>query len=157
MKDWKGEEGKVVEAWLNQRFVSTGFIALINAENITPVPDHASELCTWISVKDLPPLILDHKAIIGKALTHLQKTINYLPIGKTLLPERFTMYQLQTLYEAITGKSEDRGNFQRKVMRLNVLHRHGKVMSGAQNKAPFLYSINDAVYDELQKTGVGFL
>ena len=67
------------------------------------------------------------------------------------------MYQLQTLYEAITGKSEDRGNFQRKVMRLNVLHRHGKVMSGAQNKAPFLYSINDAVYDELQKTGVGFL
>jgi hypothetical protein len=67
------------------------------------------------------------------------------------------MYQLQTLYEAITGKKEDRGNFQRKVMKLNVLQRHEKMMTGAQNKAPFLYSIIEEVYDELLKTGVGFL
>ncbi len=157
MKDWKGKEAEKVKAWLKQRFITTAFIALINSEAITPIPDHASETCTWIPVDNLPSLILDHKEIIDKALDHLREKINYLPIGRSLLPERFTMYQLQTLYESISGKTEDRGNFQRKVMRLKVLQRHEKMMSGAQNKAPFLYSIKEDVYDELLKTGVGFL
>jgi hypothetical protein len=157
MKDWKGKEAEKVEAWLKQRFITTAFIALINSEEITPIPDHASEYCTWIPVNNLPALILDHKEIIEKALAHLREKINYLPFGMSLLPKRFTMYQLQTLYEAITGKKEDRGNFQRKVMKLNVLQRHEKMMTGAQNKAPFLYSIIEEVYDELLKTGVGFL
>lgn len=157
MKDWKGKEAEKVDVWLKQRFISTAFIALINSEEITPTPDHASELCTWIPVNSLPALILDHKEIIEKALEHLREKVNYLPIGRSLLPERFTMYQLQALYETVTGNTEDRGNFQRKVMRLNVLRRHDKMMSGAQNKAPFLYSIDNDVYNELLKTGVGFL
>ena len=157
MKDWKGKKAKKVNAWLKQRFITTAFIALINSESIVPIPDHASELCTWIPVDNLPSLILDHQEIIEKALEHLREKINYLPIGRSLLPERFTMYQLQTLYESITGKTQDRGNFQRKVISLKVLERHDKMMSGAQNKAPFLYSIKNEVYDELLKTGVRFL
>ena len=157
MKDWNGKEAEIVKNWLKQRFISTAYIALINSEAIEPIPDHASDLCTWVPIKNLPSLILDHAEIIEKALVHIREKARYLPIGRSLLPERFTMYQLQVLYEAITGKTVDRGNFHHKVMSLKVLQRHGKKMNGAQNKAPFVYSIKTDIYSKLLEKGVEFL
>ena len=66
------------------------------------------------------------------------------------------MSEIQSLYEAILGKRMDRSNFQRKMMKLEILIRHEKLMTGAQNKAPYLYSLNNKVYDKLIEEGIGF-
>ncbi len=131
-------------------------MALVNGEQVVAKPDRVSDRCEWVPVHDLPALVLDHEMIIQSALYFLRKQLNYLPIGRALLPEKFTMKALLKLYEAILGRSLDRGNFQRKMMRLKVLQRHEKLMQGAQNKAPYLYSIVDEVYDSLIKQGVEF-
>ena len=153
---WTGEDLSILEAWFDQRFISTAYVAMVDSRKVMPALGYASEACEWIPIQNLPPLILDHEQMIHKALQHLRTQINHLPIGRELLGEKFTMADLQSLYEAILGKSLDRGNFQRKIMKLNILIRHEKLMTGAQNKAPYLYSINDDVYDRLLKEGIGF-
>ena len=136
---------KPFEQLVTQRYISTAYFALIDATKVNPKPDMYGQLCSWIPVTDVPEMVLDHNKIVEKALIKLRKRINYLPIGKTLMPEKFTMSDFQTLYEAILGKTLDRGNFQRKIMKLGFLIRNEKLMTGAQNKAPFLYSKDHVV------------
>lgn len=130
---------------------------MVDVQKVQPVPDFLSESCTWHPISALPPLVLDHEQMVQKALCRLRVQLNYLPIGRTLLPEKFTMGELQSLYEAIIGKTLDRGNFQRKMLKLKILKRHEKWMTGAPNKAPYLYSINDEVYNQLLEEGMGFI
>ena len=66
------------------------------------------------------------------------------------------MLELQKLYEGILNKPLERSNFQRKMLKLGVLIRHGKQLTGAANKAPYLYSIDDKAYNELIRKGIGF-
>lgn len=146
---------KVID-WLSQRFISTGFLALLDAEKVNPAPDHFSDTCTWVPLNSLPDLILDHQEIIEKALFHLKVQLNYWPIGHSLLPEKFRMTDLQTLYEVILQKKLDRSNFQRKMLKLNILERHEKLMTGAANKAPYLYSFDETAYFKLLEEGIGF-
>ncbi|WP_435577881.1 NUDIX hydrolase [Gilvibacter sp.] len=153
---WPQEHKGKLSKWFEQRFVSTAFMALVDASIVNPTPDEISDECKWISLNELPNLALDHRQIIEEAQRHLRQKINYIPLGRSLLPSKFTMYDLQLIYEAILGEELDRGNFQRKMMKLNFLDRHEKLMTGASNKAPYLYSINDKVYDQLIKDGIGF-
>ena len=153
---WPQEYQEKVARWFDQRFISTAFMALVDTSIVNPTPDEFSDECKWISLENLPTLALDHGEIIQEAQRNLRQSINYLPIGRSLLPTKFTMYDLQTIYEAILGKELDRGNFQRKMMKLNFLNRHEKLMTGASNKPPYLYSLNDKVYDRLIKEGIGF-
>lgn len=153
---WPEAQREELQAWFDQRFVSTAFLALVDASKVNPSPDELSDACEWVAVDKLPVLSLDHQEMVDKALRQLRLMINYLPVGRTLLPERFTMSDLQALYEAILGANLDRGNFQRKIIKLGFLERHEKLMTGASNKAPFLYSINDKVYDQLLEEGIGF-
>jgi len=165
-KDWKclqtliaklpEPDQKPFEQLVTQRYISTAYFALLDATKVYPKPDMYGQLCDWIPALEIPELVLDHNTIVNKAICTLRKQLNFLPIGKTLMPDRFTMSEFQSLYEAILGKSLDRGNFQRKIMKLGFLIRHEKLMTGAQNKAPYLYSINHEVYDKLVAEGVGF-
>ena len=66
------------------------------------------------------------------------------------------MSDLQTLYESILQKQLDRGNFQRKMLKLGIFKRHEKLMTGASNKAPFLYSIDDEAYNYILEEGIGY-
>ncbi len=154
--NWPDSVREEIVAWFSQRFVSTAYMALVDATKVSPIADPLSDVCTWVPVDRLPPLVLDHASMIEVALQQLRMKINYLPIGRSLLPEKFTMSDLQLLYEVLLAVKLDRGNFQRKMMKLGILTRHEKLMTGAQNKAPFLYSINDKVYEELVKNGIGF-
>ncbi len=156
LKQWPKDQVPALKAWLNQRFISTAYVALVEAERVNPKPDSLSAECRWIAFDELPQLVLDHELIVRQALRFIQTRMNYLPVGRSLLAERFTMSELQSLYEAILGKSLDRGNFQRKMLKLGVLVRHEKRMTGAANKAPYLYSIDHEVYDRLLRDGIGF-
>ena len=143
--------------WFNKRFITTGYFALVDIIKARPQPDFLSSSCEWMPVDDLPELVLDHSEILEKAIVHLRHQLNYVPLGLSLLPKKFTMQDLQKLYEAILGKPIERSNFQRKILKLDFLDRHEKQMTGAANKAPYLYSFDKKKYSELLKNGIGFL
>ncbi|WP_276390947.1 NrtR DNA-binding winged helix domain-containing protein [Eudoraea chungangensis] len=154
LKELYKNQPKIIE-WLNKRFITTGYFALVDINQTNPKPDFMTIQCAWQSIKSIPSTIMDHREIIEKALQQLRIQLNYLPVGLSLLPTKFTMQDLQKLYEAILQKKLERSNFQRKMLKLDVLVRHEKQMTGAANKAPYLYSFNQEKYDLLLKKGIG--
>jgi ADP-ribose pyrophosphatase YjhB (NUDIX family) len=126
--------------WMLDRFISVAYYALINYEFVTPRPDALSDSCVWYPIDELPGLMLDHQVIVDKALETLRERWDKKLMGMNLLPAKFTMKELQEVYEAIMGEAIRRTTFQRKMLRLDILERHEKQYSGKAHKAPFLYS-----------------
>jgi hypothetical protein len=143
--------------FMEQRFISSGYLSLVDMRNSKPTPDLLSDDCTWHPVNHLPRLIYDHRDIVLKAMEELQRWINYMPVGMSLLPEKFTMKDFQILYEQILGRQLDRGNFQKKMLKLGFLDRHEKQLTGGAHKAPYLYSFNENKYNELVEKGIGYI
>lgn len=146
--------------WFAQRFVSIGFYALVEYERVKmPQPDDTSDLCEWCSMKDLPDLFLDHKEITQKAYEHLKKELRRQPIGLNLLPEMFTMTELQSLYETLLARDLDRRNFRRKMLSYDILINTGERRTGGPHKAPILYRFDKKKYFEAIDRGLdaGFL
>ncbi len=144
--------------WFTQRFITTAYLALVKAPKTkVSTTEFISSKCEWISLSRLPELAFDHREIIQKAHDRLKTQLNYLPIGKNLLSETFTMKELQKLYETILGVKLDRGNFQRKILKLNLLIRLEKQYSGGAHKAPYLYRFDEKRYAELNEKGIGFI
>jgi 8-oxo-dGTP diphosphatase len=140
--------------WLMQRFVTVGYYALVEYDKVRPVPDVLSSECTWHSITNLPDLIIDHKEIIEKGLQVLRQQLKYQPVGYNLLPEEFTIKELQLIYETILGKKLDRANFQRKILSYGILDKKEKQYSGGAHKAPYLYSFNKESYFKALKNGL---
>lgn len=127
-------------AWMTDRFISIAYYALINYKDVTLRPDALSESCAWYELDKLPALMQDHAQILQKALQTLRDNLERKLVGVNLLPKRFTMKDLQHVYEAILGHHLHRGTFQRKMLGLDILKRHEKQYSGGAHKAPYLYS-----------------
>jgi 8-oxo-dGTP diphosphatase len=129
--------------WLLDRFISVSYYALINYNDVVPVPDALSDSCEWYPIDKLPNLILDHRGIVTKAIQTLRGNLDRKLVGVNLLPEKFTMKELQDVYEAILGKKLRRTTFQREMLATDLLKRHEKRYSGKAHKAPYLYSFNE--------------
>jgi len=140
--------------WLLRRFVTIGYYALVEYSYVNPKPDNFSEFCSWRDVDDLPLLMMDHKQIVENALQTLRLHLNYHPVGYNLLPQKFTMPQLQKLYETILNKRLDRRNFQRKILSYKILKRLSEVKKGGAHKAPYLYSFNLRNYQKALQEGL---
>ena len=143
--------------WFTQRFITTGYIAFADIRKANPKPDFLSEKCEWVDIHQLPDLIFDHKHIISYSLNFIKIRLNYVPFGKSLLQQKFTMSELQKLYESILGKDLDRANFQKKMLKLGIFKREEKLLLGTANKAPYLYSFHNENYEMLIKKGIGYL
>ena len=128
--------------WMLDRFISVAYYALINYKNVVARPDALSDSCEWYSVKKLPKLMLDHNAIVAKAIQTLRNNLDRKLVGGNLLSEKFTMKELQDVYEAILDSKLRRTTFQRKMLAAGVLKRHEKQFSGKAHKAPYLYSFS---------------
>ncbi len=129
-------------SWLTKRFVSIGYYALVDINKVQPQKTDFDESIEWYNVKNLPNLIMDHHEMVTYALETLRQNLDQKLIGFNLLPETFTMKEVQELYEAIYDKPFARNNFQKKMLDLNVLERLEKKFTGAANKAPYLYRFN---------------
>ena len=125
--------------WLTRRFISIGYYALVDINKVDPRKSEIDEAIEWQDCRQLPALIIDHNEIVSCALDTLRSNLDQKLIGFNLLPETFTMKEVQELYEAIYDKPFARNNFQKKMLDLNVLERLEKKFTGAANKAPFLY------------------
>ncbi len=125
--------------WFTKRFVSIGFYALVDINKIEPKTGEFDEAVDWYDVKSLPEMIIDHNEMVAFALETLRQNLDQKLIGFNLLPETFTMREVQELYEAVYDKPFARNNFQKKILDLNVLERLEKKFTGAANKAPYLY------------------
>lgn len=139
-----------LKKWFDQRFLSLGYYALVEYSKVKkPEPDPVSEAIEWCPFSELPDLVIDHVDIIQKAHQRLKKELNFQPIGLNLLPDEFTMSELQALYETILNKQLDRRNFRRKMLAFDILKNTGKKRTGNAHKSPILYSFDQEKYQQL--------
>lgn len=129
--------------WIFQRFITVGYCSLINFSSVEALPSALNETCKWFDVNDLPEMAFDHEEIIRKGLSFIRKNIDTQIVASSLLPEKFTMKELQTVYETVLGEKFRRNNFQRKILGMNSLERLEKFYDGSANKAPYLYKFAD--------------
>ena len=140
--------------WYLSRFVTIGYYALVDFLQAVPQPEGNNEIVEWIDCNAVPELILDHKEIFDKALETLRMELNLVPVGYNLLPEKFTIPELQRLYETILGRKLDRRNFLRKITSIGILTKLDEKKSNVAHKAPNLYSFDKERYEEVLKIGL---
>ena len=142
------------DLWHKQRYVSIAHYALIDYSIVNPVVDTFSEACEWKDINDLPEFMMDHEDILNAALLQLRRDLNYKPVGYNLLPEKFTMPELQKLYEIILDKKLNRGNFYRKMTRYGILEKLNETRKGGAHKAPDLYKFDEEKYKAALANGL---
>lgn len=137
------------------RVVSTAYYALIAIRDIDPelAKDNGAH---WRPVQDLPRLIFDHAKMVKRALSDLRDQVKVKPAGFELLPEKFTLVQLQELYEAIYQKKVDKRNFRKKILMLGVLEKLNEKERETSKKGAFYYIFNKEKYEEPGTDGFSF-
>ena len=130
--------------WILQRFITIGYCSLIDYTLADTFPDAFNESCEWFDVDNLPEMAFDHQRIIEVGLRHLRKNLDTKIVAYNLLPEKFTMNELQSLYEIVLNEKFRMNNFQRKMLSLNILERLEKLYDGSPNKAPYLYKFKES-------------
>lgn len=128
-----------------ERTISVVYYALVNIadQDVTAIQAHNA---SWISLENKPPLIFDHDQMVRVALQRLRYKAALHPIGFELLPQKFTVPQLQKLYEAIYDTQLDRRNFSRKIMATDLLLNTGEKDANSVTKKAQLYSLNAEKY-----------
>jgi ADP-ribose pyrophosphatase YjhB (NUDIX family) len=145
----------VRKSWYMERFVSIGFWALVEHSKVETQKDWLTEDAKWFDIQELPKMIFDHRLIVSRALEALRHSLIDHPVGYNLLPEKFTMPELQRLYETILGRPLDRRNFQKKMNSLGILERlNERKVGGSARKPPFLFRFNRRKYNEAMKKGL---
>lgn len=145
-------EGLIV----NDRIISIGYYALVDHEKVTPVPDIYTDECRWFEISDVPALLFDHNHMIRKALKSLKNEFKSQAVGYNLLPQKFTISEIQNLYETILGRSFDRRNFHKKIMSYGFLIKLSEKREGSANKSPFLYQFDLEKYNNALENGISF-
>lgn len=137
------------------RVISVAYYALIPAGEYTEAGNSKSG-ATWVSLTELPPLIMDHNHMVEKGLRRLKRRAATQPIGFELLPREFTMPQLQALYEAIYQTELDKRNFRKKIMAMDVLIKLDTKDKSSSRKGAYLYRFDKKKYKKLVEGGYNF-
>jgi 8-oxo-dGTP diphosphatase len=139
-----------------ERVVTVAYYALVK------LLDHKVQAATdarnaaWFAVDDLPKLCFDHDDILTAALKRLQGKVRYQPIGFELLPPKFSLTQLQRMYEIILERDLDKRNFRKKVLSLDILQELDEVEQDVAHRAARLYRFDERKYRQLVKDGFNF-
>jgi 8-oxo-dGTP diphosphatase len=139
-----------------ERVVSIAYYALVK------LSDHRIQAATdarsaaWFPVSDTPSLAFDHDRILQVALERLKGKVRYQPIGFELLPPKFTLSQLQHLYEAVLETSLDKRNFRKKILGMGILEETDEIQQDVAHRAARLYRFDRQKYRDLTRQGFGF-
>lgn len=122
------------------RVITVAYFALVGADDARrPRPGDDAAEARWWPVYDLPSLAFDHDRILGYALKRLRWKLEYTALGFLLLPDSFTLSELQTVYETVLHEKLDKRNFRRKILAADVLEDTGEVREGTQHRPAKLY------------------
>ena len=138
------------------RVVSVAYYALVN------LADHRVQAATdardaaWFAVADVPSLSFDHDDILAAASNRLKGKVRYEPIGFELLPAKFTLSQLQRLYETVLERPLDKRNFRKKILSMGVLVETDEIQQDVAHRAARLYRFDEDKYRKLRKKGFNF-
>lgn len=136
--------------------VSVAYYALVRQDQHTPRAATDASDAAWYPVNRLPKLAFDHRKIVAAAVARLQGKVRYQPIGFELLPRKFTLTQLQSVYEAILERELDKRNFRKKILAMDLLIETLEKQQGVAHRAPQLYQFDAAKYRKLTQRGFNF-
>lgn len=134
-----------------ERVITIAYYALVRMQEVRG-GDDASK-AEWFSLDRVPALAFDHDLILRMALSELRRQIHFEPIGFELLPGKFTIKELQLLYEAILDVKFDRRNFYNKMKHLGILTQLDETVQNSPQKEAFLFKFNPDKYNELKQKG----
>ena len=137
-----------------ERVVSVAYFGLVRPSKVDAGDDAAQ--AQWWDANELPDLAFDHQEIVAVARERLRAKIRYQPIGFELLPPKFTLGELQKLYENILGRALDKRNFRKAVLRLGMLRELEEFSQGGAHRPARLYRFDRAEYKRLTKLGYNF-
>ena len=140
--------------WISDRFISIGYYALTEYSKVSPKPGLFDAECNWFDVHDMPALLLDHEEIFKEAFKTLQHRLHHEPIGLNLLPEKFTLPELQALYKTILEKKLDQRNFTKKLAYLGLIRKLNEKKYIGGHRSPTLYKFNRREYYKAVKQGI---
>jgi hypothetical protein len=151
------------QAWLKSvreepsaRVITVAYFSLVNLNSFTPQASSFAKKADWFPLSNIPDLAFDHNQILQKALLALKHKLHTEPVGFELLPEKFTLGQLQKLYEVILNASLDKRNFRRKILSKKVLIPLHEKQKGVPHKQAQLYSFDGNKYELMKKEFIGF-
>lgn len=134
-----------------ERVITIAYFALVKLQDVKGGDDAAK--AQWFPMDQIPQLAFDHDRILRKAMYCLRERIHFKPVGFELLPEKFTLKQLQMLYEAILGVNFDRRNFSKKMLHSELLTPLDETVWPTSKREAKLYSFNKEKYNELKEKG----
>ena len=130
-----------------ERVVSVAYYALINVKDYSERlrKQHGVE---WVNIEDIPQMYSDHNAMIAKARKLIQQKIKTNPVGFELLPELFTLTQLQRLYEAVNGEPLDKRNFRKRIKDMDYIEKTELIDKKTSKRGASLYRFNKKAFTE---------
>ena len=138
------------------RVITIGYYALINPDYYSLKQSSIAKSLQWFNLNELPKLCFDHEQIIQQALDKLRQEVMYHPVGFHLLPEKFTLTEIQSLYEVILNKKMDTRNFRKKLAKMELLIDSGEKQQKVAHRAAKLYQFDIQVYEKLKMEGLNF-
>jgi 8-oxo-dGTP diphosphatase len=138
------------------RVITVAYYALVKMSSHTLQAATDARNAAWFSLNDLPTLSFDHDEILRMAHQRLVGKVRYQPIGFELLPEKFTLTQLQRLYEIVLDRQLDKRNFRKKILSMNILMETDEIQQDVAHRAARLYRFDHARYRKLTREGFNF-
>lgn len=139
-----------------ERVVTVSYYALAKLSDHRIKATTDARDAAWFSVSDMPGIAFDHEKIFETALARLKGKVRYEPIGFELLPPKFTLTQLQKLYEKILERELDKRNFRKKILSMDVLIETDEIEQDVAHRAARLYRFDEKKYQRLAKQGFNF-
>ena len=139
-----------------ERVVTVAYYALVNLRDHTIQASTDSRNAAWFSVDDVPKLPFDHNRIVNVAHMRLKGKVTYAPIGFELLPKKFTLTQLQRMYEKILDRIIDKRNFRKRILGMGLLKELDEVQMDVAHRAARLYQFDEKKYRQLIERGFIF-
>jgi 8-oxo-dGTP diphosphatase len=138
------------------RVVTVAFYGLVKLSDHDVRAATDARNAAWFPVGETPKLAFDHQDIFNAARSRLRSRVRYQPIGFELLPKKFTLRQLQHLYEVILGRELDKRNFRKKIQKLDILEPLDEIETDVSHRAAQLFRFAPRKYQRMQKRGVNF-
>jgi ADP-ribose pyrophosphatase YjhB (NUDIX family) len=140
--------------WLAGPTITIGYYAITDIVQARPAPDIFSSECDWFPIHQLPKLGFDHDELVKEALFTMRIHLYHFPIGKNLLPAKFTLREIKEFYEAMSGKELNASNFPNKLISIGLIRKTNEKRKIGAHRSPTFYTFDKKAYEKALKEGL---